>query len=112
MNTIRSRLFVIYSSLLIALIAVFFAAYYATSYSELSKNAEENLKTQAVYLSALLDEKIRAMDEVAIRIITSNTLRRSFYGMLDRPSGENTIHGIRIITEQVYSAAGPAFPFI
>ncbi|MEG2393866.1 MAG: hypothetical protein RSC36_02430, partial [Ruthenibacterium sp.] len=78
-RTIRGRLFICYTSIIILIVAAFSVLYYNYTANILEKRASESLQQLSINNNSNLDSMIKNMDATANRIISSALIKKTFY---------------------------------
>jgi len=107
MRTIRMKLFVVYSLLIVTSISVLAGYFYYYNANELKKRSYESLSQSATYVSAQLESEFRNLDITAVKVIFSETIKDVFFDKIDAADRSTLYANQRKINETIYSIMGP-----
>ncbi|MFC5404934.1 cache domain-containing sensor histidine kinase [Cohnella soli] len=107
-QSIRTKLFVTYSTLIIGIVALLSVAFYAYAANMLTDRASENLFRSASYASNQLDAEFGFMDSTAVKMIFSKKIKELFFTELDPNDQDVIFQNQRQLNEMVYSIMGPS----
>ncbi|MEG1276165.1 MAG: hypothetical protein RSD27_10830 [Ruthenibacterium sp.] len=103
-RTIRGRLFICYTSIIILIVAAFSVLYYNYTANILEKRASESLQQLSINNNSNLDSMIKNMDATANRIISSALIKKTFYA---KPASEGeAIAKRQRMMELLFTATG------
>lgn len=105
-RTIRARLFVSYSAIIVALVVLFSLAYSHKASGLLEEKASQTVQQLAVNVAHSLDAELESMNSVANRIISSELIKNIFYG---RPESEvQRLKNRKELFQLLFTASGSA----
>ncbi len=106
-KTIRMKLFMTYSLLLVFALSSLAFYFYADIAGDLRERSSESIYQSAKYVSTQLDSEFRGMDVTAVKVIYADAIKDLFLNQLD-PADRSTIFPTqRKINEAIYSIMGP-----
>ncbi|MGI6778555.1 MAG: sensor histidine kinase [Acetivibrionales bacterium] len=109
-RTIRSKLFIIYSLLILAIIITFITAFYIYASTVLKDGASESIQQASKYVCAQIDEEIKNMDRAAKQVIFSNSIKEDFFRYCSATENDVLLPIQRDLYRSLYSILGPSVP--
>ncbi|MEK0314644.1 cache domain-containing sensor histidine kinase [Cohnella sp. 56] len=107
-QTIRTKLFLAYSSLIVGIVAVLSLAYYVYTSKILTERASESLFQSAAYTTDRLDAEFSFMDSTAVKMIFSKKTKELFFADLNPDDQDAIFQNERQLNDIVYSIMGPS----
>lgn len=105
--TLRTRLFLVYSSLIFVVMILASAIYYTYTVAELKKSAYSSLRQSATNISTQMELKIRDLDAATMKVIMSPAIRETLYHVVQNQPEGASVTNLRTLTDTIYSIMGP-----